>query len=64
MQSRHLVELNARGAYATAELAELFNVSRANVYRTIHRESPPPNDRQRPFARSPVHQGLSAHAGL
>ena len=56
MQSRHLVELNARGDYTTAELAELFSVSRATVYRTIHREPPPPNDRQRPFARTPVHQ--------
>ena len=56
MQSRHLVELNARGDYTTAELAELFSVSRATVYRTIHREPPPPNDRQRPFARTPMHQ--------
>ena len=64
MQSRHLVELDAGGAYTTAELAELFSVSRATVYRTIHRDPPPPNDRQRPFARSPMHQALSAHADL
>ena len=53
IQSKHLVELNARGVYTTAELAELFRVSRATVYRTIHREPPPPNDLHRPFAHTP-----------
>jgi DNA invertase Pin-like site-specific DNA recombinase len=50
MQSKHLVELNARGVYTNAELAELFSVSRATVYRTIQREPSPANDPQRPFA--------------
>ena len=52
MQSKHLVELNARGVYTNAELAELFSVSRATVYRTIHREPSPANDPQRPFAHT------------
>src|SRR6478609_8156438 len=56
MQSRHLVELNARGDYTSAELAELFSVSRSTVYRTILREPSPPNDPQRPFARTRQHQ--------
>jgi DNA invertase Pin-like site-specific DNA recombinase len=38
IQSRHLVELNDRGSYITAELAELLRVSRATVYRAIQRE--------------------------
>lgn len=57
IQSRHLVELNARGAYTTAEL---FSVSRATVCRTIYRELPPPNDPQRPFARTALHR-LASH---
>ena len=51
-QAKHLVELNARGVYTNAELAELFSVSRATVYRTIHREPSPANDPQRPFAHT------------
>ena len=50
IQSRHLVELNARGSYTTAELAELFSVGRATVYRTIQREPEPANNPQQPFA--------------
>jgi DNA invertase Pin-like site-specific DNA recombinase len=49
IQSRHLVELNASGSYTSAELAELFRVSRATVYRTIQREPVPPNNPQQPF---------------
>lgn len=56
IQSKHLVELNAQGSYTNAELAELFSVSRATVYRTIRREPPPPNDPQRPFAQTRLHQ--------
>ena len=41
IQSKHLVELDAGGIYTTAELAELFSVSRATVYRTIRRDPPP-----------------------
>ena len=52
MQSKHLVELNARGVYTNAVLAELFSVSRATVYRTIRREPSPANDPQRPFAHT------------
>jgi len=33
IQSKHLMELHGSGAYTTAELAELFSVSRATVYR-------------------------------
>jgi DNA invertase Pin-like site-specific DNA recombinase len=50
IQSRHLLELYAGGTYTTAELAELFSVSRATVYRTVHRDPLPPRDPQRPFA--------------
>jgi DNA invertase Pin-like site-specific DNA recombinase len=56
IQARHLVELNAQGVYTTAELAELFNVSRATVWRTIQREPTPANDPQRPFARTPLRE--------
>ena len=50
IQSGHLLELHAGGTYTTAELAELFSVGRATVYRTIHRDPPPPQDPYRPFA--------------
>jgi hypothetical protein len=40
MQSKHLLELYADGTYTTAELGEMFSVSRATVYRTIHRNPP------------------------
>lgn len=42
------------GTYTTAELGEMFSVSRATVYRTIRREPPPPNDALRPFAHPPT----------
>ncbi len=36
-QQRHLLELHADGLHSTAELAELFNVARSTVYRTVQR---------------------------
>jgi DNA-binding MarR family transcriptional regulator len=36
-QQRHLMELHQAGRHTTAELAELFNVARATVYRTVRR---------------------------
>lgn len=53
IQAKHLVELHAQGVYTTADLAELFSVSRATVWRTLQREPAPPNDPQRPFAHTP-----------
>ena len=50
VQSGHLLELYAGGTHTTAELAEVFSVSRATVYRTIHHDPPPPQDPHRPFA--------------
>ncbi len=61
MQSRHLVELNARGDYTSAELAELFSVSRSTVYRTILRgafTAQRPAATLRSYAPAP---SLSAH---
>lgn len=54
IQAKHLIELHAGGAYTTTELAELFTVSRATVYRTIHRYPAPPRDPLRPFASVPA----------
>lgn len=39
LQRRHLMALHAQGEHNQAELAELFGVSRATIYRTIRRES-------------------------
>ncbi len=36
-RQKHLVELHEAGKHNIAELAELFNVSRATVYRTLER---------------------------
>lgn len=36
-QQAPLVDLNDTGEHTIAELAELFSVSRATVYRTLHR---------------------------
>lgn len=36
-QQAHLIEQHQAGKHNIAELAELFNVSRATVYRTIQR---------------------------
>ena len=38
-QQRHLMEVHEAGTHSTAELAELFNVARSTVYRTVQRQS-------------------------
>lgn len=53
-QTAHLVELADLGTYSTAELAELFSVSRSSIYRTLLRTRPAPADPQRPFAAKGV----------
>ena len=37
-QQRHLIEVHNAGLHSSAELAELFNVARSTVYRTIQRQ--------------------------
>jgi len=37
-QQRHLMEVYRAGTHTTAELAELFNVARSTVYRTVQRQ--------------------------
>ena len=56
-QARHLLELTDTGNYSTAEMAELFRVSRSTIYRTIHRVRPAPLDPERPFAHMGSTQG-------
>ncbi len=34
------MEVHSAGTHTTAELAELFNVARSTVYRTIQRQTP------------------------
>ena len=58
-QARHLLELDDLGTYSTAELAELFGVSRSTIYRTLQRVRPAPADPHRPFAKAPA-QGLNS----
>ena len=36
-QQRHLIDVHRAGTHSTAELAELFNVARSTVYRTVQR---------------------------
>lgn len=38
LQQRHLMEVYNAGTHSTAELAELFNVARSTIYRTIQRQ--------------------------
>ncbi len=38
-QQRHLMELHSAGTHSTTELAELFNVARSTIYRTIERQN-------------------------
>ncbi|PJI84740.1 recombinase family protein [Luteimicrobium subarcticum] len=40
-QARHLVALHQQGSHTSAELAELFQVARSTVYRTIQRTGGP-----------------------
>src|SRR5690606_22159782 len=40
-QERHLVDLHHAGNHTSAEIAELFGVSRATVYRAVGRARPP-----------------------
>ena len=56
-QARHLLELTDSGNYSTAEIAELFRVSRSTIYRTIHRVRPAPLEPERPFAHRAAKQG-------
>ena len=58
-QARHLVELDNLGTYSTAELAELFGVSRSTIYRTLQRVRPMPADRisHSPWIRSSLMRG-------
>ena len=42
-QQRHLMEVHNTGMHTTAKLAELFNVARSTVYRTIPRQTPSEN---------------------
>ncbi|TFD68782.1 HTH domain-containing protein [Cryobacterium ruanii] len=37
-QQKHLIEVHNAGRHSSAELAELFNVARSTVYRTIQRQ--------------------------
>jgi DNA invertase Pin-like site-specific DNA recombinase len=38
-QQRHRMEVHQTGTHSTTELAELFNVARSTVYRTVQRKS-------------------------
>ena len=40
-QQRELVRMYGTGEYTIADLAEVFTVSRATVYRTLHRRNAP-----------------------
>ena len=40
-QQKHLIEVHNAGTHSSAELAELFNVARSTVYRTIQRQLEP-----------------------
>ena len=42
-QQSHLMEVHNAGTHTTAEPAELFNVARSTVYRTIPRQAPSEN---------------------
>jgi DNA invertase Pin-like site-specific DNA recombinase len=41
-QRRELARMAGTGEYAIADLAEVFTISRATVYRTLQRAAPPP----------------------
>ncbi len=46
-QQRHLLALHTAGEHTSGELAELFGVSRATIYRSIQRAAVPPTGRPR-----------------
>lgn len=48
-QAKHLLELDSLGTYSCAELAEMFNVGRSTIYRTLHRLRPLSPEPERPF---------------
>ena len=48
-QAKHLLELHDSGTYTQAELAELFDVGRSTIYRTIERMRPKSIEPERPF---------------
>ena len=56
-QAKHLLELHDLLTYTHAELAELFDVGRSTVYRTIERMRPKPPEPERPFAHLADPQG-------
>ena len=58
-QAKHLLELDGSGTYSCAELAEMFNVSRSTIYRTLHRLRPLPPEPERPFLLSPATDRLA-----
>lgn len=37
-QQKNLIEVHNAGLHSSAELAELFNIARSTVYRTIQRQ--------------------------
>jgi predicted DNA-binding protein YlxM (UPF0122 family) len=45
-QQNHLVQLHAVGEHSIADLAEMFSVSRATVYRTLVRDQAARHTRQ------------------
>ena len=49
-QAKHLLELDGLGTYSCAELAEMFNVGRSTIYRTLHRLRPTSTEPDRPFS--------------
>ena len=49
-QAKHLLELPDLGTYSTAELAELFGVSRSTIFRTLKRQQSARREPERPFA--------------
>jgi DNA invertase Pin-like site-specific DNA recombinase len=55
-QAKHLLDLYDLGTYSVTELAELFDVGRSTVYRTVERLRPIRPEPERPFAHLENHQ--------
>jgi DNA invertase Pin-like site-specific DNA recombinase len=53
-QAKHLLELNALGTYSCAELADMFNVSRSTIYRTLSRLRPATSEPDGQFVQSDI----------